>query len=252
VTYEIGFWQKLTDAMSLELALYYKDIYNLLSTQIISTYDQREYGLYTNKDYGNARGLEVKWKYQTSGFFANANYTLAYTKGNADEPIQNFTRAGESLDPIRRYIPMTWDQRHTINLTTGYSTNRYGFTLLAYYNSGHPYTYAPLDYTDLAKINLYTNNDYQPSTFTVDLTSFWRLPIFSAYDVRLVLNIYNLFDGLNDDRVYEDTGKAYTTIVSESDEKNFTSNFNDVYDQYQDPSMYSAPRQIKLGLAFKF
>ena len=107
--------------MSLELALYYKDIYNLLSTKIISTYNGIEYGLYTNKDYGNARGLEVKWRYQTGRFFANLNYTLAYTKGNADEPEQTFDRAGDNMDPIRRYIPMSWDQRQTLNLTGGYS-----------------------------------------------------------------------------------------------------------------------------------
>ena len=61
VTYEIGLWQELTPrGVGLEVSLFYRDIYNLLSTQIISTYNQIEYGLYSNKDYGNARGLEVK------------------------------------------------------------------------------------------------------------------------------------------------------------------------------------------------
>jgi outer membrane receptor protein involved in Fe transport len=63
VTYEIGLWQALTSNMGLEVTLFYKDIYNLLSTKIISTYNQIEYGLFSNKDYGNARGLEVKFDY---------------------------------------------------------------------------------------------------------------------------------------------------------------------------------------------
>ena len=252
VSYEIGLWQKVADGMSLELALYYKDIYNLLSTQIIATYNEIEYGLYTNKDYGNSRGLEVKWRYEIGGFFANLNYTLAYTKGNADDPEQTFDRAGNNQDPIRRYIPMSWDQRHTINLTSGYFWNSLGFSTTLYYNSGRPYTFTPLGYSPLSLINLYTNNDYQPGSFSVDLTSYWRLPIFPEYDVRLTLDVYNLLDGLNARRVYGDTGKPYTTIVTDADIKNYKSNFTDVYDQFRDPSMYSPPRQVKLGLSFRF
>ena len=252
VSYEIGLWQQLMDGMSLELALYYKDIYNLLSTKIISTYNQIEYGLYTNKDYGNARGLEVKWKYQSKGFFANLNYTLAYTKGNADNPTQTFTRAGDSMDPIKRYIPMSWDQRHTINLTSGYSRKEYGFTATAYYNSGQPYTYEPLGYSPLSLVNLYSNNDTKPGTFSVDLTAYWRLPIFSEYDARLTLNVYNLLDNLNANWVYNDTGKPYKKIVTDIEKDNYKSNFTDVYDQYENPAMYSAPRQVKIGLRFEF
>lgn len=252
VSYEIGLWQKLAEGMSLELALYYKDIYDLLSTQIIATYNQIEYGLYTNKDYGNARGLEVKWRYQTGGFLANLNYTLAYTKGNADEPEQTFNRAGGNMDPIRRYIPMSWDQRHTLNLTAGYSWKSIGFNTTLYYNSGRPYTFTPLGYSPLSLINLYTNNDYQPGSFNVDLTSYWRLPIFGDYDVYLTLDVYNFLDALNARWVYGDTGKPYTTIVTDAEIDNYKSNFTDVYDQYQNPEMYSPPRQVKLGLSFKF
>ncbi|NQT24810.1 TonB-dependent receptor [candidate division KSB1 bacterium] len=254
VSYEIGLWQQLSEGMSLELALYYKDIYNLLSTKIISTYNQIEYGLFTNKDYGNSRGLEVKWNYQIGGFFANLNYTLAYTKANADNPWQTFNRAGDSRDPIKRYIPMPWDQRHTINLTSGYSTKNYSFTTTAYYNSGQPYTYTPLGSSPLSLINLYTNNDMKPGAFSVDLIAYWRLPIFthSNYDVRLTLNVYNLLDNLNANWVYGDTGKPYKTIVTDVEKSNFRSNFTDVFDQYENPTMYSTPRQVKLGLKFSF
>ena len=252
VSYEIGLWQQLSDGMSLELALYYKDIYHLLSTKIISTYNQIEYGLYTNKDYGNARGLEVKWKYQTGGLLASLNYTLAYTKGNADNPWQTFNRAGDSRDPIKRYIPMSWDQRHTINLTSGYSVRKFGVTATAYYNSGSPYTYTPLGSSPLSLINLYTNNDMKPGTFSVDLTAYWRLPLFRNQDVQLLLNVYNLLDGLNAHSVYSDTGKPYKTIVTDVEKSNYKSDFTDIFDQYENPAMYSAPRQVKLGLRFKF
>lgn len=252
VTYEIGLLQQLTDGMSLETALYYKDIYDLLSTKIISTYNQIEYGLFTNKDYGNARGLEVKWKYQGKGFFTNLNYTLSYTKGNADNPWQTFTRAGESRDSIKRYIPMSWDQRHTINLTAGYSVEEYGLTVTGYYNSGTPYTFTPLGYTELSLINLYENNDIKPGSMTVDLTGYWRVPLFTKFNTRLFLNVYNLFDALNATWVYGDTGKPYERIVTDIEKSNYKSAFTDVFDQYKNPTAYSSPRLVKLGLQFQF
>ena len=129
IQYEIGLWQELLKGLGVEVSLYYKDIYDLLSTRIISTYNQIEYGLYTNKDYGNARGMELKVDFNYAGLFSNINYTLAYTKGNADNPTQTFTRAGNSMDPIKRLIPISWDQRHTFNVTLGYATGKYG-TLL--------------------------------------------------------------------------------------------------------------------------
>jgi outer membrane receptor for ferrienterochelin and colicin len=252
VSYEIGIWQELLTGMGLEIALFYKDIYDLLSTRIISTYNQIEYGLYTNKDYGNARGLEVKWDFGSGGFNSNVNYTLQYTKGNADNPRQTFTRAGSSMDPIKRFIPMSWDQRHTFNATAGYRTKNYGATLTGYYNSGTPYSFAPLPESPLSLINLYMNNDYKPSGFKVDLTAFYNIKLSNSYKARLTLTVYNLLDRLNTVWVYSDTGQAYTTIVREAEIAAHHSNFNDYDDRVHNPTAYSAPRQIKLGLGFVF
>jgi len=252
ITYEIGLWQELMTGMGLDVALYYRDIYDLLSTKIISTYNQIEYGLYTNKDYGNARGLEVKWNYEYKGFFADLNYTLAYTKGNADNPLQTYTRAGSSMDPIKRLIPMSWDQRHTINISTGYHTDKYGFTLTGYYNSGIPYTFSPLLESRLYNVNLYMNNDYQPSGYSVDLSSHYSFKLLGKYNARLTMKVYNLLDGLNAIWVYSDTGQPYTTVVRAGELVSHHSDFNNYYDRVKNPSAYSAPRQIKLGLGIDF
>ena len=48
------------------------------------------------------------------------------------------------------------------------------------------------------------------------------------------------------------TGKAYTNILSESQIEGYRSNFSNISDTYQNPSMYSAPRNIKIGLDLKF
>ena len=91
ITYEIGLWQELARGLNLDVTLFYRDIYNLLSTKIISTYNQIEYGLYTNKDYGNARGLEFTLDLGRGAVKSMVNYTLQYTRGNADNPTQTLT-----------------------------------------------------------------------------------------------------------------------------------------------------------------
>ncbi|MCF7886404.1 MAG: TonB-dependent receptor [Candidatus Marinimicrobia bacterium] len=252
VQYEIGLWQELLEGLGLEVALYYRDIYDLLSTKIISTYNQIEYGLYTNKDYGNARGLEVKLDFLRGGFSSTLNYTLSYTKGNADDPQQTFDRAGSSMDPIKRFIPLSWDQRHTLNITLGYAYNDLGSTLTFYYNSGQPYTFSPLEESRLYNVNLYMNNDYTPSGYKFDFTGFYRLKLFGSYQAKLSLTIYNLLDRLNPVWVYDDTGQPYTTIIRDGDRASHHSDFNEYKDRVQNPTAYSTPREIKIGLGIEF
>jgi outer membrane receptor protein involved in Fe transport len=252
VQYEIGLWQELMKGMGLEVALFYRDIYDLLSTKIISTFNQIEYGLYSNKDYGNAKGLEIKYDFVNGPLSAFLNYTLQYTRGNADYPTQTFDRAGNSMDPVNRFIPMSWDQRHTLNLTGGYNTARYGLTATAYYNSGSPYTWSPIAENPLSRLNLYPNNSWRPARFSVDLSGYYDITVIKNIKARLTLNVYNLFDTLNEEWVNAQTGRAYTAIVRAADLANHRSNFNTYEDTYHNPSMYAAPRMVKLGMGVTF
>lgn len=252
VQYEVGLWQELMPEMGLEVVVFYRDIYNLLSTKIISTFNQIEYGLYANKDYGNVKGLEVKWDYRTSNFMANVNYTLQYTRGNADNPTQTFNRAGESKDPIPTFIPMSWDQRNTFNATVGFYTEDYGATLTSYFNSGTPFSWNPLSENRVANINLLPNNSYQRSTYSLDLSGYYDIYRLNDMLLRLNFSVYNLLDRLNDSWVNSTTGRAYTAIIQNSDIDGHKSNFNEFSDRIKNPSMYRAPRLIKAGLEVSF
>jgi outer membrane receptor protein involved in Fe transport len=147
---------------------------------------------------------------------------------------------------------MSWDQRHTFNASLGYNTGRYGTTLSLYYNSGHPYTWSPMPESPLSRVNLFPNNSHIPSSFSVDLTSYYKLMAYKGMQYRLTLLVYNLFDRLNEVFVNSTTGRAYTAILREIDIANHRSDFNDVYDSIQNPAMYSAPRQVKVGLEVSF
>ncbi|MGH7594943.1 MAG: TonB-dependent receptor [bacterium] len=252
VQYEIGLWQQITEGMGVEVSLFYRDIYDLLSAQIFSTFNQIEYGLYSNKDYGNAKGLEIKYDFVRGGFAANLNYTLQFTRGNADNPTFTFTRAGNSQDPIPTLIPMSWDQRHTMNATVGYNTRKFGVTTIAYYNSGTPYTWTPLAENLLSRVNLYANNAKQPSQYNIDLAGYYNLRMIGGVDLRLTLSVYNLLDRLNEVAVNSETGRAYTDIITASELGNHRSNFSEYIDLVHNPSMYSVPRYVKFGMGVSF
>ncbi|MBO8130725.1 MAG: TonB-dependent receptor [Candidatus Marinimicrobia bacterium] len=252
VTYEVGLWQELIRDLGLEVTLFYRDIYNLLSTKVMTTYNQIRYGIYTNKDYGNARGLEVKLDFVRGPISLFLNYTLQYTRGNADTPEQNFNREGNNMDPIIRYIPMSWDQRHTFNLTVGYNTDRWGITFTGYYNSGTPYTWSPIPENRISRLNLYPNNDYISQSYSVDATGYYDIISIKRFELRMEWSIYNLFDRLNEVWVNGQTGRAYTAIVRPSDLESYRSNFSTYDETYKNPSAYSVPRTIKIGLVLSF
>jgi hypothetical protein len=252
VQYEVGLWQELMPGMGMEVNVYYRDIYNLLSTKMINTFNQIIYGLYTNKDYGNVKGFEVKYDFIWDNLSVYLNYTLQYTRGNADNPEQTFDRAGDSKDPIPTLIPMSWDQRHTLNLTVGYHSDLFGVTLTGYYNSGTPFTWIPFDLNPLANINLYPNNSHQKTTYSVDMNGYVKLYELNGIRLRLNFSVYNLFDRLNEYWVDSTTGRAYTAIIRPSTLSSHHSDFNEYNDVVHDPSMYNSPRLIKVGFGVSF
>jgi hypothetical protein len=101
-------------------------------------------------------------------------------------------------------------------------------------------------------INLPPNNDYRPSRFSVDLNSYYKWRLEAGIDLQLNLSIYNLLDGLNEVAVYGTTGRANTIIPDQASLDAFREDFTDFYDQYRNPSQYSAPRYIKMGLGIIF
>jgi len=252
VQYEIGFWKQLTNDMNLEVAVFYRDIYNLLSSKMIYTYSQVRYGLFDNKDYGNARGLELKYQAAFGNFYLNANYTLQYSKGVADSPYLAFNRAGQNMDPIKKLIPLEWDQRNTLNVSVEYRTKNFGATLLAIFNTGRPYSWSPIIESPLALINLLPNNEVRPSQFNVDLNAFYNIAKIGNTNIRLKLLVYNLFDRLNENSVNSTTGRAYSGIVRPVDLLTYRSDFSTYYDVLKNPSMYSEPRSIRLGLEINY
>ena len=96
------------------------------------------------------------------------------------------------MDPVNRFIPMSWDQRHTLNGTLMLLGAKYGGTVTAYYNSGSPYTFSPQSESVLSRINLYPNNDYRPEKYSVDGAFYYRFGLINGLKATLDINIYNI------------------------------------------------------------
>ena len=62
----------------------------------------------------------------------------------------------------------------------------------------------------------------------------------------------NITDRRNEYGVSSETGRSYTAVVNETELLSHRSDFNSYEDRYQDPSMFSSPREIKVGLTIKF
>ena len=133
-----------------------------------------------------------------------------------------------------------------------YLANKFGGTITAYYNSGSPYTFSPQSESILSRINLYPNNDYRPEKYSVDGAFYYRLEIAGMPKINIDVNVYNIFDRLNEEWVNGQTGRAYTAVIKETDLAGHRSDFNDYEDRIENPSMYSSPRSIKVSLGINF
>lgn len=252
VSYEIGLWQELNKFMDLEVALWYKDIYNLSTVNIQTTYNATRYGLYGNKDYGNARGLELKYKAHVQSFFAEVNYTLQYTRGNADNPQFTFNRAGNSQDPIPTLIPMSWDERHTINMSLGYNQKKWGIAVIGWLGSGSAYTWSPIDQNPLNRVYLFPNNSKKPFHNSFDFKANYDIGQIKNYKVRLTLYVYNVLDKLNENNVDANTGRTNQAIIRPQDRLGYWSDFSTYEESIYSPSNWSSPRLVKLGIGIVF
>jgi len=252
IQYEVGLWQQLTSNMNLDVAVYSRDIYDLSTLTIYTTYNQRRYGVYSNLEYGSARGFEVKYEFRQDNLSAGINYTLGFTRGIANNPEMSFDRAGNSMDPVNKMIPMEWDQRHVFNTYMGYNSRSWGATAMLYYFSGETYTWSPIAQSPIARINLFPNNQHRPSRYSVDMTAFANVASVGRMKIRLNLIVYNLFDRLNETGVNGNTGRAYQAIITEEERMSFRSLYHKIEEQYRNPAMFATPRVVKVGVGLTF
>jgi hypothetical protein len=254
VTYEFGLQQQLTESVALNSTIFFRDIRNLVATdRIVETYSSgKKYSQYVNRAFGEVKGITLSFdKRFDYSFSAFVDYTYQVAEGNASDPQASYNalKGNSPREPETQLVPLDWDRRHTLNASLTYSVpgaSGWGATLLGKYGSGKPYS--P---DDRGIRTGFENDGRQPDFYNFDLSAFKNFPIGNGRQkIALLLTVLNVADTRNEDRVYNDTGRAGSTLQDDNlPEYPFVSTLKETF---SDPSYYSRPRMVKAGVRYEF
>ncbi len=251
VSGELGLQQQIGPNLTLDLTGYFRDIRDLTGTradQISMFGGAASYSKLVNSDFAYVRGVVFSLTLlPLMGWSGNLDYTYQIARGSASDPNQaQEAIAGGNLPEVQ-LIPLNWDQTHTINGSVSYSSKYYGASAIGRIGSGLPYT--PESVEDIS--TLVQNSARKPVTWNVDLRAYYTPPIFSGMTV--FLRIFNLFDHLNHNEVYDDSGVADETIdILRAKNTNPTEVINSIDEWFLNATHFSNPRRVEIGVSYAF
>jgi outer membrane receptor protein involved in Fe transport len=208
---EFGTVTELTPELSLDVAVYYKDVKDLISINYVPAAPEGYYH-YENVEQANSTGLELAArKHFGKHFTGSLRYCLARAVGTGSDPSQVLeqylaTVTGESLGTMeRKEMPLDFDQRNKLvgELSVFNSepagTGQLDRWLLAdtrlslYFQFGSGLPYTPMVADKLNQETPDLNSARYPSTKQLDmrLAKSFKLGPFRA---GLTLEVLNLFD----------------------------------------------------------
>ena len=285
VDYQVGFQQKLTQSSALKISAYYREMRDMIQARFITNVPAplNFYQTYDNLDFGTVKGFTLQYDLRrTNNVTINASYTLQFADGTGSNA--NTSQGLGSRGVQRTLYPLSFDERHRINLVLDY---RYG--------SGKVYNGPEIGGNQIlanAGINIqsvavsgrpYTAN-LEPEVFgsstTVGSLNGARLPwnfvvnaqVDKNFDLTgseaskpLSLNVYfrvsNLLDRRNIISVYRATGSPVDDGYLNSPRgisqlEGLEGDPAAYLAQYQfrllNPTFYSLPRRMYLGALFNF
>jgi outer membrane receptor protein involved in Fe transport len=242
--YEVGLQQQLTNDIAVDVTMYYKDIRNLIDTEIRNYLNgAAEYARYVNLDYGNVKGIAISLeKRLSSNFSTNVDYTFQIAAGDASDPQTVFqnNQTNPPLETPKTLVPLNWDRTHSLNMTITYGTrNDYDISIIARAGSGLPYTPSQSSYRSAG-----VNSARMPAFYNIDLyaTKYFEL---MHRKLSLFLKVYNLLDAKNPQSVFTDTGLPDYTLSMIHDPA--PQGVNTLAEYFTRPDFYSPPREVLVG-----
>lgn len=252
VAYEFGLQQQLSEQVVIDVVGFYKDIKNLLGTEIIRTLQQTRYARYVNRDFGNVRGFSISIEKRPIHDLLNISldYTLMVAEGNASNPDAVFLD-NVSVPPIeseRQQVPLDWDQRHTLNGTIFVRKDAWNIGLIGRFGTGQPYTPTLFG---RRTTTFPENSENKPLTYSFDLLASKTVDV-SGLKYTFFLKVFNLLDRRNAIEVFSETGRATDTIVRGREDIEKSVVVSTLDDFLNRPDFFSQPRQIRLGIGLSF
>ncbi|MDP8205500.1 MAG: TonB-dependent receptor [Candidatus Electryonea clarkiae] len=261
VTYELGVHTQITNTVSFQIAGYYRDMYDLISTVAEKTGPITIYR-YINLDYGRARGMEIKIDKNFADHYQfNLNYDFSYAYGKASGANDEFERRSLNVPVNYDEHPLGWDETHrvTLNGAVMYGKKEYpylfGFRVLDYwllsvqwqFGSGRPYS--PSQYSTGINPNLILENSARMPWTETTTVRFEKY--FDIAGVKTIwgITVNNVWDKRNWNSIYTQTGSPIYAIHPLNPDYN---PFVDRSEFDANPRNYSPGRQIffKVGMEF--
>lgn len=251
VMYEIGLQQALTSDLALDFTVYYRDIRNLLGMKIINTYQGINYARYINRDYANVKGFIVTLDKRFSDYFsAKLDYTYQIAEGDASDPMSVFynNQTSPPIETNKVFVPLNWDQRSTLNISANIGqANDWNIGLIFNYGSGFPYT----EDVRISQGLRFENGGRKPPTYNIDLKA-EKYFKFANFDVSFFALVYNLLDIKNELNVNPATGRANDLLQQDIATAGKIIGLNTLQQYINDPTSFSAPRQVRIGARISF
>ncbi|MBT7377583.1 MAG: TonB-dependent receptor plug domain-containing protein [Candidatus Marinimicrobia bacterium] len=234
--FTVGAWLKDMDQMS-TARTYRSGIY--------------EYQIFSNGDYGNAKGLDLTIQNRGMFFTTMIQYTYSIAQANGEYDKAAF--GNQWVDAPSQQFLMPFDRPHDLTISM-YTYLPFGInaSMTGFYESGVPYT--PMIFNgDRPESDVRNKNTKRTDSYKSANISLSKHIKFSDYKLSLGLNVYNAFNISNALNIYELTGEAddpgeyYLKEVKLPIEGGALS--GSYYDQ---PWRYSTPRNMNFFIRIDF
>jgi outer membrane receptor protein involved in Fe transport len=267
VSYQAAVQHLFSADVSGQFAVFFKDIYGLVTTRQKTLPSGDVVNYYYNADYASSRGFEASIiKSFSHKFSAEINYTYSLASGVASDPNSalQFLNGNQLYLPISER-PLNWDQRNTLSLQSVVrEPGRWGFRVLWQYGSGFPFTPAFLN--DRKPDPALGNSRRLPANarLTIDGDKYYRIwgqNVTLFFDARNILNQVNIVDpslpafpnqNINlsgdDYRIYyTQTGRAGGAYRQDVNGDGI-----DDWVPLNDPRVFEEGRNVRLGISVAF
>ncbi len=121
IDYELGFQQKVNNASSLKLSMFYREMRDQIQQFRLSGAYPKTYYSYTNIDFGTVKGITVAYDLRRTG---NArirfSYTLQFADGTGSDANAASTIVRSDQPNLRTMNPLNFDRRHSFNAEFDY------------------------------------------------------------------------------------------------------------------------------------
>lgn len=265
VTYEVGLSHQLSEDYVLDMTAYYKNLYNYVSTVQEKDPEEPQISWYRfiSEDYGSARGIDLQLEKLMSNFNTwTIAYSLAWAQGNNSSTVIQ-----DEATNLREF-PLDWDVRHNLNLNYTFRIGRgeeffipftdlilplddFSANLNWSFASGAPYT----PQSSIGTQFLDTNSQRKDFTHQANMRLTKGISLSNKMNIRLWLDIENLFKTKNVLTVYPKTGSPYETgeDIADSNTNFLYPEVDYVYHRYvRNPGYVNNFRGFTLGMSFNF